>query len=79
MSENERDLVAALRAELAAIDPARSCDRAAEALGLGADLVTREAAVARLAVRLGREAGHAERLMRPRGHAKRIHMTPGTP
>jgi DNA-binding transcriptional ArsR family regulator len=31
----ERDLVAALRTELAAIDPARACDRAAERGGLG--------------------------------------------
>jgi hypothetical protein len=51
----DRDLVAALRTELAAIDPARACDRAAESAGLGPALSTREAAVARLAVRLGRE------------------------
>jgi hypothetical protein len=56
MSGTERDLVAALRAEVAAVDPARPCDRAAELAGLGPQLVTREAAVARLAVRLG---GHA--------------------
>ena len=60
MSGIDRDLVAALRAEVAAVDPARPCDRAAELAGLGTVLVTREAAVARLAVRLG---GHA----RPRG------------
>jgi len=55
VSGTERDLVAALRAELAAIDPARACDRAAERAGLdlidgrirGGDPVT-----ARLAVRL---------------------------
>ena len=55
MSDAERDLVAALRAELAAIDPARACDRGAERAGLdlvdgrvrGGDPVT-----ARLAVRL---------------------------
>ena len=60
MSESERDLVAALRAELAAIDPNRACDRDAERDGLdliegrirGADPV-----IARLAVRL---AGAAE-------------------
>jgi hypothetical protein len=54
MSRVDRDLVAAIRAELASLDPSRPCDRAAESAGLGLDLVTREAAVARLAVRLGR-------------------------
>jgi len=48
----ERDLVVALRNELAGIDPARSCDRVAEVAGLGPDLTTREPSVARLAVRL---------------------------
>jgi hypothetical protein len=55
VTDAERDLVAALRAELAAIDPARACDRGAERAGLdlvdgrvrGGDPVT-----ARLAVRL---------------------------
>ncbi len=56
MSETDRDLVAALRAEVAAVDAARPCDRAAELAGLGSVLVTREPAVARLAIRLG---GHA--------------------
>jgi hypothetical protein len=53
---HERDLVAALRAELAAVDPARVCDRHALAAGLGPDgaASTRDAVVARLAVRLGR-------------------------
>ncbi|MCU0505300.1 MAG: DNA-binding protein WhiA [Chloroflexi bacterium] len=55
MTTHERDLVAALRAELSGIDPARSCDRRAEMAGLGAALTTREPAVARLAVRLERE------------------------
>jgi hypothetical protein len=55
MSQADRDLVAAIRAELASVDPARPCDRVAESIGLGSDLVTREAAVARLAVRLGRD------------------------
>lgn len=55
MARADRDLVAALRAELAAIVPARPCDRFAEAAGLGARLATREPAVARLAVRLRRE------------------------
>jgi len=54
MSRAERDLVTALRDELAAIDPARTCDRAAEAAGLGPGRVEREASVARLAVRLRR-------------------------
>ncbi len=54
MTRSERDLVTALRNELAAIDPARPCDRVAEAAGLGARLGTREPAVARLAVRLRR-------------------------
>jgi len=57
MSQSERDLVVALRNELAGIDPARPCDRLAEAAGLGADLAAREPAVARLAVRLRRAVG----------------------
>ncbi len=60
MSRSERDLVIALRAELAAIDPARACDRIAEALGLGMAPRTsahREGPVARLAVRLRRGTG----------------------
>ncbi len=56
MSGTDRDLVAALRAELAAIDPSRPCDRSAEIAGLGARVHARETAIARLAVRLG---GHA--------------------
>jgi DNA-binding protein WhiA len=52
-ARSDRDLVAALRAELAAVDPIRPCDRAALAAGLGADARTREAVVARLSVRLG--------------------------
>jgi WhiA C-terminal HTH domain/WhiA LAGLIDADG-like domain len=51
---SERDLVAALRAELAAIDPSRQCDRRAEAAGLGTASTNREVSVARLAVRLER-------------------------
>lgn len=59
MSRSERDLAIALRAELAAIDPARTCDRVAEAQGLGAGSrasTHREGPVARLAVRLRRGA-----------------------
>jgi DNA-binding protein WhiA len=53
----ERDLVLALRAELAAIDPARACDREAERLGLDLAARRRDPMLARLAVRLraGRE------------------------
>jgi DNA-binding protein WhiA len=54
MTHAERDLVVALRNELAGIDPARPCDRVAEAAGLGSELAAREPAVARLAVRLRR-------------------------
>lgn len=64
MSGTDRDLVAALRAELAAIDPARACDRNAETAGLGPKVHAREPAVARLIVRLGghaREGGGAAR------------------
>lgn len=50
---SDRDLVDAIRAELAAIDPARRCDRSAEAAGLGPVLTTREPAILRLALRLG--------------------------
>jgi hypothetical protein len=69
MSGTDRDLVAALRAEVAAVDPARPCDRAAELAGLGPQLVTREVAVARLAIRLG---GHAASV---RPHAVRRSIT----
>jgi DNA-binding MarR family transcriptional regulator len=50
----DRDLVEALRAELAAIEPTRACCRAAARAGLGdaAEGRARSAAVARLAVRL---------------------------
>ncbi len=63
MSQADRDLVQAIRAELAAVDPSRSCDRLAESAGLGRSLRAREAAVARLAVRLGRETADAGRLL----------------
>jgi DNA-binding protein WhiA len=61
VTRSERDLVTALRNELAAIDPARTCDRVAEASGLGVHVVARGPAVARLAVRLRRaaEGSHA--------------------
>jgi len=54
VSRAERDLVTALRDELAAVDPSRSCDRVAEAAGLGSGTVGRETSVARLSVRLRR-------------------------
>ena len=54
MSRGEQDLVTALRDELAAIDPSRACDRAAESSGLGTPPIRREASVARLSVRLRR-------------------------
>ncbi len=72
MSDADRDLVTSLRAELAAVDPARPCDRAAETAGLGSVLVTREPAVARLAIRLG---GHAT-AVRPRAVRRTIVLPP---
>ncbi len=57
MSGTERAIVAALRSEVAAIDPARPCDRRAELAGL-AEVTPRDPVAARLAVRLARgEAG----------------------
>jgi DNA-binding protein WhiA len=56
MSRSERDLVTALRDELAAIVPSRRCDRIAEGDGLGPGPTGREASVARLGVRLRRAA-----------------------
>lgn len=51
----------ALRAELAAIDPSRQCDRRAEAAGLGSAPPGREGPVTRLALRLGRGRSRAAR------------------
>jgi hypothetical protein len=48
----ERDLVEALRSELAAIDPARPCDRVAEAAGLEPERGERDPTIARLLHRL---------------------------
>ncbi|HEY8989247.1 MAG TPA: DNA-binding protein WhiA, partial [Candidatus Limnocylindrales bacterium] len=59
MSESDRDLVVALRAELAGIDPARACDRRAEAAGLSGGRATREGPVTRLLLRLRRERARA--------------------
>lgn len=57
MTAADRDLVTALRAELAAIDPSRACDRVAERAGLEAAAGPRDPVVARLAVRLDRRDG----------------------
>jgi len=75
MSQADRDLVAAIRSELASVDPSRPCDRLAESAGLGADLVTREAAVARLAVRLGRGTD-ASALLATRRRPKHLRARP---
>jgi DNA-binding transcriptional regulator WhiA len=58
VTRSDRDLVTALRDELAAVDPSRPCDRFAELDGLGPDPRSREASVARLAIRLRRGAPH---------------------
>jgi hypothetical protein len=59
----DRDLVDAIRAELAAIDPARLCCRSAEWAGLGAAATggARTPVVARLAVRLDTAADGTSR------------------
>ena len=57
MAGTDRDLVLALRAELAAIDPSRQCDREAEQAGLSPGDRWRDATLARLAVRLARRDG----------------------
>jgi DNA-binding protein WhiA len=54
MSHAERELVEALRAEVAAIDPSRGCDRRAESAGLEGALPGRRSVVDRLLVRLRR-------------------------
>jgi DNA-binding protein WhiA len=59
MSAADRDLVSALRAELAAIDPTWACDRAAERKGLEGAVAPRDPVVARLAVRLERRDASA--------------------
>jgi DNA-binding transcriptional regulator WhiA len=70
----DRDLVSAIRTELAAIVPSRACDRAAESAGLGTALAPREAAVARLAVRLGREPADAGRLLGGRRRTRHVRV-----
>jgi cell division protein WhiA len=54
---SDRDLVLALRAELAGIDPSRPCDREAERAGLEGPARWRDATLARLGVRLARREG----------------------
>jgi len=60
MTTADRDLVSALRAELAALDPARPCDLAAELAGLAQEVGTRDAGrdpvLARLELRLARRS-----------------------
>ena len=59
MTSLERDLVLALRSELAAIEPSRTCDRRAEAIALGGIGVPRDAPLARLLLRLANERREA--------------------
>jgi DNA-binding transcriptional regulator WhiA len=63
VSRSERDLVAALRAEIASVDPSRPCDRAAESAGLGGTptrtVAARRSTVARLLVRLRRSGSRS--------------------
>ncbi|HKG55845.1 MAG TPA: DNA-binding protein WhiA [Candidatus Limnocylindrales bacterium] len=54
MSRAELDLVAALRAEIAAVDPSRPCDRLAESAGLDGSVEGRRTTIGRLLVRLRR-------------------------
>jgi WhiA LAGLIDADG-like domain/WhiA C-terminal HTH domain len=58
VDRDARELVVALRAELAAVEPGRACCRAAERHGLGAAATgqARDPVVARLAIRLGHDA-----------------------
>lgn len=53
MTAQDRDLVLALRAELAAVDPSRPCDRRALAIAIGRADTTRDPVLRRLAIRLG--------------------------
>jgi LAGLIDADG DNA endonuclease family protein/WhiA-like protein len=53
VTAQDRDLVLALRAELAAVDPSRACDRRALAIAIGGADTTRDPVLRRLAIRLG--------------------------
>lgn len=77
MSQADRDLVLGIRAELASIHPSRTCDRLAESAGLGNALNAREAAVARLAVRLGRETAEAGHLLMGKRRTKHVRVLDG--
>jgi len=79
VSDADRDLVTSIRAELAGLVPKRACDRAAESAGLGSGLATREAAVARLAVRLERDPSEAGHLLSGRRRTKRVRLEEGDP
>ena len=58
MSLQDRELVAALRAEIASLEPNRSCDRRALVAGLGTTQVRGDRpALARLMVRISRDGG----------------------
>jgi hypothetical protein len=58
VGDGDRAIVAALRGELATIEPARACDRAAEVAGLGTAVIRGDRpALGRLMVRLLRGAG----------------------
>lgn len=74
----ERDLVDAIRAELAAIEPTRACCRTAARAGLGAAASghARTPAVARLAVRLEGAGDAAERSRAARGSRGGPTITP---
>jgi hypothetical protein len=77
----DRDLVVALRSELAAIDPARPLDRDAERAGLAVGGRSRDPVVARLAVRLSRgrgRAGHTPGAERGRATAPGRAAKPGS-
>ena len=63
MTRSERDLVLRCAPSWPRIDPSRSCDRLAEAAGLGASAARREGPVARLAVRLRRGSEGAGRIV----------------
>jgi cell division protein WhiA len=65
VASSDRDLVVALRAELAGIDPSRACDREAERAGLEGPARWRDATLARLGVRLARREGPDADDLRP--------------
>lgn len=74
----DRDLVQAVRAELAAIEPTRRCCRAAERAGLGSAAAgrARSPAVGRLAVRLEDDAAVGDRFDWPSaaGHCRTSYL-----